>query len=92
MTIPIMHNCEHMEDGVCLVCVRKLVEVERDACAQICEEAMRRRFAEAESPVRTSFGKDLAKSGGCMAEELAAHIRARSNASLSGRGETDGTE
>ena len=56
------------------------VAAEREACAALCEEAMRSRFADADSPVRTSFGKDLANAGGCMAEDLANAIKSRSNA------------
>ena len=32
--MPNLMNCEHMEAGVCLACVKKLIEAEREACAK----------------------------------------------------------
>ena len=33
--MPNLMNCEHLADGCCLDCVRKLIEAEREACAKV---------------------------------------------------------
>ena len=78
MTMPNLMNCEHLADGCCLDCVRKLIEAEREACAKVCDDAAQGwRDSDAEGSESLAY-EDRALEGAARA------IRMRSNAALRG--------
>ena len=56
--------------------LRQMLAAERERCAKLCDAERDALYAETRSPVRTSFGKDLAASAANEARVLGAAIRA----------------